>query len=111
MKSHEISTTCHIGIDLELVPGSADRPRITNKPGFVMKSRLPSDNYPAARYRERRPMEHDPDRNGHGEGMVTAIEERDSIAGLLHLLTRLANCGMDAGAPPLLKSRHPELVG
>ena len=28
---------------------------------------------------------------------------RDAVNTLLHLLTRLANCGLDAGAPPLLQ--------
>ena len=31
---------------------------------------------------------------------------RDAAAALLRLLTRLANCGLDAGAPPLLQSVH-----
>ena len=34
---------------------------------------------------------------------------RDPVAALLHLLTRLANCGLDAGAPPLLKSVRSEV--
>jgi hypothetical protein len=41
-----------------------------------------------------------------------AIDEnskRDAAATLLHMLTRLANCGMDAGAPPLLKSAPAEI--
>jgi hypothetical protein len=34
---------------------------------------------------------------------------RDAVAALLHLLTRLANCGLDAGAPPLLRSARSEV--
>lgn len=34
---------------------------------------------------------------------------RDAVAALLHMLTRLANCGLDAGAPPLLQSARSEV--
>ncbi|MEX0906890.1 MAG: hypothetical protein WD054_01060 [Gemmatimonadota bacterium] len=33
--------------------------------------------------------------------------EQDSIALLLRLLTRLANCGLDSGAPTLLPAAQP----
>lgn len=36
-------------------------------------------------------------------------QTRDAVAAMLHLLTRLANCGLDAGAPPLLRSARSEV--
>jgi hypothetical protein len=68
--------------------------------------------------RNRLPMEfrksHDGDRHPDMDGdvvreLMAEAHTRDAVAALLHLLTRLANCGLDAGAPPLLRSARSEV--
>lgn len=49
-----------------------------------------------------------------GDGLIvrdirTEVHTRDPVAALLHLLTQLANCGLDAGAPSLLQSAQSEV--
>lgn len=43
-----------------------------------------------------------------GDGRIAEHEaartEQDSLSALLRLLTLLANCGLNAGAPPVLES-------
>jgi hypothetical protein len=41
--------------------------------------------------------------------IMAEAHTRDAVAALLHLLTRLANCGLDAGAPPLMQSVRSEV--
>ena len=41
--------------------------------------------------------------------LMAEAHTRDAVTALLHLLTRLANCGLDAGAPPLLQPASSEI--
>ena len=65
---------------------------------------------------EFRAAAHDAEAGSNGDIDTSLVRElmadgqtRDAVAAMLHLLTRLANCGLDAGAPPLLRSARSEV--
>lgn len=63
------------------------------------RNRLPAEYRSAAR-----PLDADRTHLIEGTTLLAEAHTRDAVAALLHMLTRLANCGLDAGAPPLLRA-------